>query len=143
MRIADVLRTKGDDVATVSPQTTVRKLLGALAERNVGAMVVLDGDDAIVGIVSERDVVRRMDERGPALLDTTVSEIMTKMIASCGMDSSVDELSELMTANRVRHIPVLVDGRLAGIVSIGDVVKARLEELQSAHEQLHAYITQG
>lgn len=143
MRISDVLRSKGSAVATVRPEATVRELLAGLAEQNIGAMVVVGSAGVIAGIVSERDVVRRMYEHGPEVLEVPVAQIMTAVVASCGMDSSVDELSELMTNNRVRHIPVLVDGRLAGIVSIGDVVKARLEELQSAQEHLHAYITQG
>ncbi|CAJ1500690.1 CBS domain-containing protein [[Mycobacterium] burgundiense] len=143
MRIADVLRSKGSDVATVRPEATVRDLLTGLAEANIGAMVVVGSAGVIAGMVSERDVVRRLYEQGPSILELPVAKIMTPAVATCGLDSSVDELSEMMTTNRVRHIPVLVDGRLAGIVSIGDVVKSRLEELQSEHELLQAYITQG
>lgn len=143
MRIADVLRSKGSDVATVRPEATVRDLLTGLAEANIGAMVVVGSAGVIAGMVSERDVVRRLYEQGPSILESPVAKIMTPAVATCGLDSSVDELSEMMTTNRVRHIPVLVDGRLAGIVSIGDVVKSRLEELQSEHELLQAYITQG
>ena len=143
MRIADLLRNKGAEVATVQPEASVRELLDGLAERNSGAMVVVGSAGAIAGIVSERDVVRRLHEHGPDVLDFTVAEIMTSVVATCGMESSVNELSELMTENRVRHIPVVVDGRLAGIVSIGDVVKHRLEELKTEQEQLQAYINQG
>jgi CBS domain-containing protein len=143
MRIADLLRKKGSAVATVTPETTVTTLLTGLAEHNVGAMVVVNPDGAIAGIVSERDVVRRLDEHGPGLLDGPVSEIMTKLVASCGPDDSVDQLSVLMTERRIRHVPVLVDGRLAGIVSIGDVVKNRMEQLEQSQEQLQAYISQG
>lgn len=143
MRIADVLRNKGSDVATVPPGATVRQLLQGLAERNVGAMVVVGSAGVIAGIVSERDVVRSLHEYGIDVLDLPVARIMSTLVATCGMDSSVDELSETMTNNRVRHVPVLVEGRLAGIVSIGDIVKTRLEELQVAQEQLQAYITQG
>lgn len=143
MRIADVLKSKGADVATVSPQASVRELLTGLAEANIGAMVVVGSAGVIAGMVSERDVVRRLYERGPAILELPVAQIMTPAVATCGLDSSVDELSEMMTTNRVRHIPVLVDGRLVGIVSIGDIVKTRLEELQSEQELLQAYITQG
>lgn len=143
MRIADVLRNKGADVATVPPDATVRELLAGMAEHNVGAMVVTGSAGVIAGIVSERDVVRKLYEEGPNVLDVRVAEIMTTRVATCGMDSSIDELSETMTDNRVRHIPVLVDGRLAGIVSIGDIVKTRLEELKAEQEQLQAYITQG
>ena len=143
MRIADLLRTKGSAVATVTPETTVTTLLAGLAEHNVGAMVVVTPDGSIAGIVSERDVVRRLNERGPSLLEGTVSEIMTKLVASCGPDDSVDQLSVLMTERRIRHVPVLVDGRLAGIISIGDVVKNRMEQLEQSQEQLQAYIAQG
>jgi CBS domain-containing protein len=143
MRIADLLRKKGSAVATVTPETTVTTLLTGLAENNVGAMVVVAPDGSIAGIVSERDVVRRLNEHGPGLLDGPVSEIMTKLVASCGPDDSVDQLSVLMTERRIRHVPVLVDGRLAGIISIGDVVKNRMEQLEQSQEQLEAYISQG
>jgi CBS domain-containing protein len=142
MRIADVLRTKGSGVVTVSPETTVADLLAGLAEHNIGAMVVT-GPDGVAGIVSERDVVRRLHERGAGLLTRPVSEIMTKVIATCAPGDSVDDLSLLMTQRRVRHVPVLQDGVLAGIVSIGDVVKSRMEELETHQEHLHAYISRG
>lgn len=142
MRIADVLRTKGSDVATITPTTSVRGLLTELAVHNIGAMVVVS-PDGVVGIVSERDVVRSLDEKGAEVLNRPVSEIMTSVVATCEPADSVDSLSALMTRNRVRHIPVLADGRLAGIVSIGDVVKTRMEELEAEHQHLQAYITQG
>ncbi len=143
MRIADLLRKKGSAVATVTPETTVTALLAGLAENNVGAMVVVSPEGSIAGIVSERDVVRRLNEHGPGLLDGPVSEIMTKLVASCGPEDTVDQLSILMTERRIRHVPVLADGRLAGIISIGDVVKNRMEELEKSQEQLEAYISQG
>ncbi|MDV6014484.1 CBS domain-containing protein [Haloechinothrix sp. LS1_15] len=142
MRIADVLRAKGTEVATVSPDTTVTELLALLAEHNVGAMVVVDGDE-VSGIVSERDVVRRLHERGAPLLDAPVSEIMTEMVASCGPEDTVDDLTHLMTRRRIRHVPVIDNGRLGGIISIGDVVKNRMDELEHTKEQLEAYIVQG
>ncbi|MET0897628.1 MAG: CBS domain-containing protein [Mycobacterium sp.] len=142
MRIADVLRTKGDSVATISPQTSVGGLLNELALQNIGAMVVVS-QDGIVGIVSERDIVRSLHEHGAELLRQPVSDIMSTRVATCTPTDSVDSLSVLMTTNRVRHVPVVVNGRLAGIVSIGDVVKTRMEELEAEHEQLQAYITQG
>jgi CBS domain-containing protein len=142
MRIADVLRNKGSSVATIAPQTTVTELLAGLAERNIGAMVVV-GPDGLAGIVSERDVVRKLHERGSGLLARPVSEIMTTMVATCTPRDSVDDLSVLMTQRRVRHVPVLDGGRLAGIVSIGDVVKTRMEELVASQEHLEAYIARG
>jgi CBS domain-containing protein len=143
MRIADVLRTKGLTVATVEPGTTITELLAALAEHNIGAMVVMAADGTLAGIVSERDVVRRLNEHGVALLDRTVSEIMTSEVFTCGPDDSVDSLTVMMTERRIRHVPVLADGRLAGIVSIGDVVKSRIKKLEEDQQQLEAYITQG
>ncbi|HKS48666.1 MAG TPA: CBS domain-containing protein [Amycolatopsis sp.] len=142
MRIADVLRNKGSAVATVTPETTVTELLAGLAEHNIGAMVVV-GPDGLAGIVSERDVVRKLHERGAGLLTRRVSEIMTTVVATCTPRDSVDDLSVLMTQRRVRHIPVLDGGQLAGIVSIGDVVKTRMEELEAHQEQLQAYISRG
>jgi CBS domain-containing protein len=142
MRIADVLRNKGSAVATISPDTTVTELLAGLAERNIGAMVVI-APDGVQGIVSERDVVRRLNELGAGVLALPVSEIMTSVVVTCGPGDSIDSLSGLMTNNRVRHVPVIDDGELAGIVSIGDVVKTRMEELEAEQKQLHAYITQG
>lgn len=143
MRIADILRSKGSAVATVTETTTVTGLLAELTTHNIGAMVVIGGDGGIVGMVSERDVVRQLHERGADLLRRPVSEIMTGLVVTCAPDELVDDLSAVMTNNRVRHVPVVVDGRLAGIVSIGDVVKLRMEQLQAEQEHLQAYITRG
>ncbi|MDG4667676.1 CBS domain-containing protein [Mycobacterium sp. 236(2023)] len=142
MRISDVLRNKGATVATITPETSVAGLLTELTVHNIGAMVVVS-PDGLLGIVSERDVVRKLHDMGADLLRRPVSEIMTTLVATCSPDDSVDSLSVLMTNNRVRHVPVVVDGRLAGIVSIGDVVKTRMEQLEHEQEQLQAYITQG
>lgn len=143
MRISDILRAKGSAVATVTATTTVTGLLAELAVHNVGALVVVGPDGAPVGIVSERDVVRRLPRDGAELLRRPVAEIMSDVAVTCGPDDPVDDLAALMTHNRVRHVPVLDDGRLAGIVSIGDVVKNRMEELAAERQQLRAYITQG
>ncbi|MGV9296463.1 MULTISPECIES: CBS domain-containing protein [Amycolatopsis] len=143
MRIADVLQRKGATVATVSPGTTVAELLAGLARHNVGAMVVVDAEGGIAGIVSERDVVRKLNDHGPSVLQGPVADIMTTMVASCTPDDPVDQLSVVMTERRIRHVPVLDGGRLAGIVSIGDVVKIRMEQLEQSQEQLEAYISQG
>jgi CBS domain-containing protein len=142
MRIADVLKTKGAAVSTITPDMTISELLATLVARNVGAMVVVSSA-GLVGIVSERDVVRKLHEHGAGLLELPVSDIMTTRVITCAPADSVDSLSGVMTTNRVRHVPVMEDGRLVGIVSIGDVVKTRMEELQVQHEQLEAYITQG
>ena len=142
MRISNVLRSKGATVATITPETSVAGLLTELSVHNIGAMVVVS-PDGLAGIVSERDVVRKLHEMGAELLRRPVSDIMTTLVATCSPDDTLDSLSALMTKNRVRHVPVVVDGRLAGIVSIGDVVKTRMEELEREQQQLQAYITQG
>lgn len=142
MRIADVLRNKGAAVVTIDPDATVAALLAGLTEHNIGAMVVV-GPGGLAGVVSERDVVRGLHGHGASMLARPVSAIMTTVVATCTKADSVDDVSVLMTENRVRHVPVLDNGSLAGIVSIGDVVKTRMEELQAEHAQLQSYITQG
>lgn len=142
MRIADVLRGKGSAVATVESRASVADLVAALAEHNVGAMVVI-GPEGIAGIVSERDVVRKLHERGGELLGAPVSDIMTSEVFTCSPRDSVDSLTVLMTEQRIRHVPVVDGGRLVGIVSIGDVVKSRINQLQDDQNQLTAYIVQG
>ena len=142
MRIADVLRGKGGAVVTINPDATVAELVAGLADHNIGAMVVT-GPDGVKGIVSERDVVRQLHTHGASVLSRPVEDIMTSVVSSCSKEDTVDSLTLLMTENRVRHVPVLEDGKLIGIVSIGDVVKTRMQELESEHEQLQSYITQG
>lgn len=142
MRIADVLRNKGSAVVTIHPQATVAELLAGLTEHNIGAMVVL-GPDGLEGVASERDVVRQLHRSGASVLARPISSIMTAVVATCTKADSADDVSVLMTEHRVRHVPVLEDGRLAGIVSIGDIVKSRMEELQAEHAQLKSYIAQG
>jgi CBS domain-containing protein len=142
MRIADVLRTKGAAVATITPETSVSGLLNELALHNIGAMVVVSAE-GVVGIVSERDVVRNLHQHGGDLLRLPVSEIMTTMVATCTPSDTVDHLSVLMTTKRVRHIPVVENNRLVGIVSIGDIVKQRMEELENEQQALQDYITRG
>ena len=140
MRITDVLRRKGESVVTISPEQTVRELLALLGEYRIGALVVSRDGLHVDGIVSERDVVRRLNEDSN-VLDVTVSVIMTADVYTCGIQDSVEDLMAAMTELRIRHVPVLVDGRLAGIVSIGDLVKHRLTELQAERDQLTDYIT--
>jgi CBS domain-containing protein len=142
MRIADVLQNKGAAVVTIHPDATVRELLAGLTEHNIGAMVVV-GPDGPQGVASERDVVRQLHARGGSVLAGPVSGIMTSLLVTCTKADSADDVSVQMTENRVRHVPVLEGGKLAGIVSIGDVVKSRMEELQAEHDQLQSYITQG
>jgi len=142
MRIADVLRNKGAAVVTINSDATVQELLAGLAAQNIGAMVVVDAE-GVVGIVSERDVVRQLHTHGAAVLTRPVAKIMTSTVATCTKSDTVDAISALMTQHRVRHVPVLDGKQLIGIVSIGDVVKTRMEELEAEQQQLQSYITQG
>ena len=139
MRIADVLRRKGTAVATVRPDATVVELLGELAKHNVGALPVVDSGN-LIGIVSERDVVRRLHAGGAATLDARVADIMTTDVSTCSPSDDVGDVAAVMTSRRFRHLPVVVDGELAGIVSIGDMVKARIDLLESERAQLQRYI---
>ncbi len=141
MRITDVLRRKGDLVVTISPDDSVRALLDALAEYRVGALVVSSGGGRLDGIVSERDVVRHIQADGAEVLDRPVSTIMTTDLHTAAPQDTTEDLMVLMTDKRIRHVPVVVDGAMVGIVSIGDVVKHRIDELQSERDQLTAYIT--
>lgn len=141
MRIADVIKGKGDLVVTVAPDDTVRRLLELLAEHQIGALVVSADARSVEGIVSERDVVRRLHAVGAAVLDLPVRELMTTEVTTCGPEEGVEHLMRLMTDQRVRHIPVVLDGALHGIISIGDVVKHRIDELQTERDELVGYIT--
>ena len=140
MRIKEVLASKPvHAVVTVRPDATVRELLALLAEHNIGALVVSGDGASVDGIVSERDVVRRLHSN-EALLDSPVSSIMSSPVHTCGTDATVNELMQVMTERRFRHVPVVTDGRLLGIMSIGDVVKHRMSELQFERDQLDSYV---
>jgi CBS domain-containing protein len=142
MRINDVLTSKpSHEVVTISPDETVRTLLGLLADHNIGAVVVSSDGEAVDGIVSERDVVRRLHE-DESVLDGTVSAIMTSDVQTCAPDTPVDDLRVVMTERRIRHVPVVTEGRLTGIISIGDVVKSSLDQLQFERDQLDHYVHQ-
>ncbi|MGY1770419.1 CBS domain-containing protein [Blastococcus sp. SYSU D00813] len=140
MQIAQLLRRKGQEVATVPRDVTVSAALGLLAERGIGALVVSPDGRAIEGIVTERDVVRALPERGAALLEEPVSAVMTAEVRTCVPTASVHDLARTMTDHRIRHVPVVEGDRMVGIVSIGDVVKARLDELEQERAQLVDYI---
>lgn len=141
MLIEHILHRKGREVATIAADATVADAVALLGERNIGALVVTDGD-RIAGILSERDVVRALAGRA-GVLDQVVSDLMTTDVTTCGPRATVDELMRLMTDRRVRHIPVVDEGALVGIVSIGDVVKSRIDELQTETETLHDYLSSG
>ncbi|GGR71710.1 CBS domain-containing protein [Nocardioides luteus] len=143
MKIADVLSRKAiAEVVTIAPTATVRDLLGLLAEHSIGACVVASDDDAVTGIVSERDVVRRLHEND-GLLTAEVSSIMTAEVETCDPEATIDDILGVMTQRRIRHMPVVsADGNLVGIVSIGDLVKHRIDQLAFERDQLEAYVHQ-
>jgi len=141
MHVKDVLAHKGAAVATVTPGALITEVIAALAEHHVGALVVTSDGRTIEGIVSERDVVRALHTRGAELLGTPVREIMTVNVLTSSPDDEVRSLAKTMTEKRFRHMPVVVDDALAGIVTIGDIVKNRLDELETEHDQLVDYIS--
>ena len=140
MFISEVLKAKGDLVFTVAPTETVGAVAAMLFARRVGALVVVDGDREVVGIVAERDVVRVVAEEGGTGLTRPVSHCMTRDVIFAGLHETVDTLLERMTDRRFRHLPVCEDGRLVGIVSIGDLVKSKIAETVAEAEGLRAYI---
>jgi CBS domain-containing protein len=140
VQISQVLRRKGHEVATVEAEVSVRDALALLARHGIGALVVSADGARVDGILSERDIARGLHERGAALLTEPVSAVMTAEVHTCPPTASVHELAQTMTVRRVRHVPVVDGGRLVGIVSIGDVVKARLDELEAERASLVDYI---
>ncbi len=142
MKIKDVLQAKASsDVITIQPDATVRDLLRILAQHNVGALIVSTDGTAVEGIVSERDVVRRLNE-DEGVLSSPVSLIMTSDVATCESTDEVNKLMALMTERRIRHVPVMTDGELTGVISIGDIVKRRIDELEFERDQLDNYLHQ-
>jgi CBS domain-containing protein len=143
MRIDHILQRKGLAVATIGSASTVRDAVGELAHLGIGALVVSEDGRTVSGIVSERDITRALAEHGPDALDLRIDDIMTSEVHTCVPTATVDALAAEMTERRIRHVPVVVDGALGGIVSIGDVVKHRLDELETEAQTLHDYIELG
>jgi len=141
MQVKDVLAHKSGGVATIEPGMSVAEVVAALAEHGVGALVVSSDRRTIEGIISERDVVRALNTFGPGLLGMEVREIMTVNVHTCVPTDEVRLLARTMTDKRFRHMPVTIDGALAGIVSIGDLVKSRMDEMETEHDQLVDYIS--
>jgi len=139
MLVSDILNAKGSTVVTAPPTLPVTDALAILNEKRIGSILIVEGG-AIAGILSERDVVRALAKRGPACLEGTVSQMMTAKVVTCGPQQSIAEVMGIMTQGRFRHVPVVADGRLAGMVSIGDVVKFRLEETEEEVRQMTAYV---
>ncbi len=140
MYVKDLLRDKGSAVFTVSPETSVAELAKSLVRRRIGAAGVVDGEGGLVGVVSERDIVHSVAERGAAAVECEVSELMTKTVHTASPETMIDEVMLLMTERRIRHVPVIEDGKLAGIISIGDVVKHRIASAEREANQLRDYI---
>jgi len=143
MRIGDVLGAKpSQEVLTIAPEAGVRDLLAALAEHNIGALIVSTDGSSVEGIVSERDVVRHLHHDG-TVINNTVGAIMTTEVETCERDVLLDDLMKIMTERRIRHVPVVDGDTLVGIVSIGDIVKHRIDQLQFERDQLDHYVHQS
>ena len=141
MNVQAILSMKGSDVATIASDTQIAAAAEVLHDRKVGALVVSDADRQLAGIISERDIVWTLAERGSEALTERVASVMSSQVVTCRPGDTVNELMAMMTAQRIRHLPVIDDdGALAGIVSIGDVVKFRLDELQAENDELYGYI---
>ncbi len=142
MRIGEIVRSKASqDVITITPDAGVRELIAKLAEHNIGALIVSSDGTSLDGIVSERDVVRHMHSDG-TVINNVVSAIMTEVVETCSPDDDLDAVMQTMTQRRFRHIPVVQDGSLVGIISIGDVVKHKIGQLEFERDQLDGYIHQ-
>ena len=143
MFVSDILAQKGGLVFTVTPGTSIAQLSQQLSTRRIGSVLVLDGEGAVAGIVSERDLVRALASHGAKAMELEARQVMTRDVVTCDPDDSIDQVMQTMTQGRFRHLPVVRHGELLGLVSIGDVVKARLEETKHETEALKAYIVAG
>ncbi|MBX9925970.1 MAG: CBS domain-containing protein [Hyphomicrobiaceae bacterium] len=143
MNVAMILKTKGRSVATVRPTALLSDVASTLATRKIGAVVVVGDQGKVVGILSERDVVRLLAERGTGALTMRVDECMTHNVITCSEASTIDELMETMTAGRFRHVPVVEDGALVGIISIGDVVKYHIADMSLEVSAMRSYLATG
>jgi len=140
MNVETILRGKGSGVATIGPDETVGAAVKELISRNIGALVVSEDGETVDGIISERDIVHGLADHGADLLSLTIAEMMTRRVVTCRLSDSVDRLMAEMTNRRIRHFPVVEDGRLCGIVSIGDVVKNRLDEVEYEASSLRSFV---
>lgn len=138
--VAGILSVKGRDVVTTQPHRTVAEAAKLLDDRGIGAVLVTSADGGLLGILSERDILRAVARTGPAILQDAVSRYMTTKVVTTRLDCTVTSVMEAMTAGRFRHMPVLENGRIVGVVSIGDVVKHRIEQIESEHTALREYI---
>ena len=140
MIIASILQSKGADVSTVRPEDKISGVIQTLKRQGIGALVLTDGGSKILGIISERDIIGTLAERGPEALDLPVGELATMTVQTCAPGDSIEKVMSIMTKWRIRHLPVVENDKLVGIVSIGDVVKYRLDEIASEAEALREYM---
>ena len=140
MTVAAMLSRKGREVVTTSATGSIAGAIDTLTRHRIGALVVVDEDDRIAGIISERDIVRAIATQGAQALSTPLASVMTRSVVTCAESDTVDEVMARMTRQRFRHLPVVENGRLTGIISIGDVVKARIEAVEREAEDMRAYI---
>ena len=140
MTVAAILRTKGTDIAAVAPAARISEVTATLAQHRIGAVLVRDAAGQLLGIVSERDIVRCLARSGPACLDMTAAQLMTSQLHTVPPATSTSEVLALMTSSRIRHLPVIEDGQLVGLISIGDVVKAQLDDQAHEVDSLRAYV---
>lgn len=140
MNVERLLADKGGEVFSVQPHRTLGEAVRTLSQKRIGAVIVMGADGALVGILSERDIIRALGESGAAALDTPVSSVMTAKVVTCRLQTSIDELMETMTSGRFRHVPVVEDGRVIGIISIGDVVKHRVAAIEAESRAMRDYI---
>ncbi len=143
MTVARILKDKGTDVLTTEPHNTLREVVALLAGRKIGALVVADASKIPVGIISERDVIRALAAGGGGALDDPVSRHMTAKVLTVGMDATIDEVMEIMNTGHFRHMPVVDGAKLAGIVSVSDIVKSHVDTLHSEHQALRDYISRS
>jgi CBS domain-containing protein len=141
-KVSSVLKHKGHEVVTVAPDQTVTAIVKVLTQHRIGAVPVVNEQGQIIGIISERDIIRGMAQHADAVLTLAADRLMSRDVKTCSSEDQLDDLMEVMTRQRIRHLPVVADGALHGIVSIGDVVKQLLEEVQSEAEELRNYIRQ-
>ncbi|MDP4005857.1 CBS domain-containing protein [Methylobacterium sp. NEAU K] len=141
MNVARILAEKGTSVVTVSPDKTLEDVIQILAEKRIGALVVAHADGSVAGVISERDIMRALAQHGGATFDAPVSAHMTTAVTTCGKSTSIEEVMELMTKGRFRHVPVCEGGRLVGLISIGDVVARKIASVEAEHQALRDYIT--
>lgn len=143
MRVSQILSQKGQRLVTIRPDATIATAAEVLKREAIGAVMVVGEDGSLAGILSERDIVRAAPQHGQALFSLSVEALMTREVVTCGPEDRVHDVMKQMTAGRFRHLPVMKDGKLTGIISIGDVVKSRLEELEAEASQLREYIASG